>query len=135
MDNLEPDELGTKLSEHEGGLVALRGHIARHPHNQGYWRLYLSPDGMRYVDVRENDIVRHEKLNGDQYPLGGTVLWISPDAEVRHVTSRQVRASFLAGPIASAQKGQSVTVTLAPTGRPVEDVTCGGSGTHAEGQA
>jgi hypothetical protein len=67
----------------------------------GYVRLYLTPDLNEYLEIREEDIVHTQALATEQNPLGGHAVWMRRDATVQHTRtmSRQVQAEFLQGNI------------------------------------
>jgi hypothetical protein len=71
---------------------------------QGYWRLYLTLELNEYIEFPEGDVVHHQRLNTEQSPLGGTILWVRREANLQHTrtVSRETHAEFLHGGITAA---------------------------------
>ena len=77
----------------------------------GHWRLYLTPELSEYIEIPEEAVLRSQKLDNEQSPLGGTILWINRNAELVHTRTKSVaaQAEFLQGSItASFLRGLSV---------------------------
>jgi hypothetical protein len=48
----------------------------------GVWRLYLTSDLSSFVDVRSEDIAYATQLDPQQFPVGGTSLWVRNDTPI-----------------------------------------------------
>ena len=70
-----------------------------------YWRLYTSPQLNEFVEVREEDILHAEQIDGAL--LHGTAVWIKADAKLirTQVGAQQVQTNFLSGDIARMHLG------------------------------
>lgn len=66
----------------------------------GVWRLYLSQNLDRYVEIPEADILHTQQLPGTQ----GTAVWVRRGIRFQYVQVQvsQVEADYLSGPIATA---------------------------------
>jgi hypothetical protein len=69
---------------------------------KGYWRLYTSPQLTDFIEVREEDILHAEQMEGDGALLRGTAAWINADARLTRtrVGADQAQTDFLSGDIA-----------------------------------
>jgi hypothetical protein len=76
-------------------FVGLLGKSSR----SGYWRIYTSPQLTSFVEVREEDILHAEQMEG---ALRGTAAWIRADAQLTRteVGTHQAQTDFLSGDIA-----------------------------------
>jgi hypothetical protein len=83
---------------------------------EGYWRLYLTADLTTYIEFRQEDVVHSEQLKPEDSPLGGTVVWIKRDANVRRIrtTSREAQADFLQGAIKAHLKRRTPPTGMRP---------------------
>lgn len=77
----------------------ITGYVGRSS-TSGTWRLYLSPNLDRYVEIPEAEILYSQQLPGDR----GTAIWVRRDAKLHLVAvqSRDVQADYLSGPITRA---------------------------------
>jgi hypothetical protein len=94
---MKEDEILRRLAAAPGeapaGVISFTGLLGRSP-QEGYWRLYLSLDMSRYIEVSGDDVVLSEPLPPDRSPfgsLGGTRLFIKKNANV--TTTRSVSRS------------------------------------------
>ncbi len=78
----------------------LHGYLGRST-TEGVWRLYLSVELDRYVELPEDEILHTKQLPDD----GGTLVWVRKDLALNVVRpeARQVQAEFLGGPIAGSR--------------------------------
>ena len=69
----------------------------------GYWRLYPSPELDEYIEVAESDIVMRRPLDPAISPLGGSVVVIKSTADLYSMarTPMNARAALLEGELAS----------------------------------
>ena len=69
----------------------------------GIWRLYLSPNLDRYVEIPEADILHTQEFPGNE----GTAVWVRSDLRLQYVAvqSSQVQADYLSGPVAATAVG------------------------------
>jgi hypothetical protein len=79
-------------------VVMLQGYLGRGG-VEGTWRLYFTPDLDDYVDIPADKILHRRRLPDDR----GTMIWVPKGLMLEHkrVTSEDVQAEFLAGPITS----------------------------------
>jgi hypothetical protein len=99
--NLKEDFLVEKLRSDPSQNTDVRivtGYLGKGA-QEGYWRLYISPQLNEYLEISEEDIVHNQSLATEQSPLGGTVLWIKSSSNLQYTRtiSRQVQAEFLQG--------------------------------------
>jgi hypothetical protein len=68
---------------------------------EGFWRLYPTPELDEYVEIAEADIVFSRPLSEAVAPLGGTAIVINASALLRGVSTdrAEARAAFLQGDI------------------------------------
>jgi hypothetical protein len=68
----------------------------------GYWRLYTSPQLNEFIEVRQEDILHAQQMDGDGALLRGTAAWIKAEAELirTRIGAQQAQTDFLSGPIA-----------------------------------
>jgi hypothetical protein len=101
------------------------------------YRLYLTLALNEYVVVQHDDILYAKNIpEGFYTPVGGTLLWIRPDAELKYVHVRvdtaQIQASFLQGPIAGGGSGSGNSMARGGgLGSGGLTATCGGGGLTA----
>lgn len=95
--------------------VQLSGYLGKSD-QEGRWRLYLTPDLSEYLDIEENDIVSSHQTEEPASPLGGTILMVKPQANIRRVfvSSSEARAAFLRGDITSSRL-QNTRLYLPPS--------------------
>lgn len=69
----------------------------------GHSRLYLTLELSSYVDIPDADILHTQSLKNDGNLLGGTLVWVNRDADLKSTTTtgREMQADFLRGSIAS----------------------------------
>ncbi|MQA28219.1 MAG: hypothetical protein GEU82_00060 [Luteitalea sp.] len=81
-------------------LIGLLGRSSR----EGYWRLYTTAYLNDYFEFPGDQVRHHQRLATNQSPLGGTVVWVSAEAEVLRTTSTPAAAAqeFLQGEVARA---------------------------------
>lgn len=104
-----PDDLGKLPQDEPGGeppadpsrdpnKVMLAGFLADSS-RIGYQRLYLTTELTDYIEFREEDVARSEPVPPEQSSVGGTRIWLDPDAIVERtrIQTRQVQARFLQG--------------------------------------
>jgi hypothetical protein len=109
---LRQDDLVEKLlpdpSQHQA-LTVISGLLGRSL-QAGYWRLYLAPSLQEYVEISEKDIVHHEPSG--QPGVGGTKVWLRSNAPLQYtrITSRQIQAEFLQGPIGAGFRASLASV-------------------------
>ncbi len=74
---------------------------------KGYWRLYTSPQLTDFIEVRAEDILHAEQMEGAQALLRGTAAWIKADAQLTRtrVGAHQAQTDFLSGDIARGHLG------------------------------
>ena len=101
----------------------LVGYLGRST-TEGVWRLYLSPELDRYVEIPEQEILHHEEVA----PGGGTAVWVRRQLRVTEVILQvsEVEAGFLSGAVASAAAERS---TQGP-GRYVNPYMCSVYASH-----
>lgn len=100
---MEPDEIVENLVRDPADVPDVRvlvGYLGRSTRS-GHWRLYLTPDLRSYVEFREDEVVHSKQLDHKNSPLGGTVVWVKREANLKHsqATSREAQADFLQGAI------------------------------------
>jgi hypothetical protein len=103
---LEPDALIKQLLPDAAQLPDLRvlvGFLGKST-RQGYWRLYFTLTLDEYVEFAETDVVHSHAFDADESQLGGTVIWVQRDANLKHTrtVSREAQADFLQGAIANS---------------------------------
>jgi hypothetical protein len=89
------DRLRSKPGEAPSGLVSYVGLLGRSPKPDSV-RLYPNLDMGRSVDIAKSDIVHAEKLSPEKSPfgsLGGTRVFVKPDAQVTHTATHTQKAS------------------------------------------
>lgn len=96
-EKLKEDDILKKLAAGPGeaptGLTSFVGLLGRGA-QEGYWRLYLSLDMSRYIEVSGDDVVHSESLPAERSPfgsLGGTRIFVKRGAKV--TTTRAVTRS------------------------------------------
>lgn len=72
---------------------------------EGYWRLYLTPDLGEYVEFAAEDLVHCKRIEATA--LERAIVWIKAGARLRHTrtTVAQAQGEFLKGDIASGYLG------------------------------
>jgi hypothetical protein len=103
---LSEDEIVQKLVPEPGeklGLKVLVGLLGRSP-REGYWRLYVTAYLNDYFEFLGDDVCHHRRLQPDQSPLGGTIVWVKATADIARISSTPAMAAqeFLQGEIAKA---------------------------------
>lgn len=98
---MKPDQIVERLVPDPTNIPDVRvlaGFLGK-TNRKNHWRLYLTTNLTNYVEFDQDDVVHSEQLEGDEYPLGGTVIWINRDANLQHMqlTSREAQADFLQG--------------------------------------
>jgi hypothetical protein len=104
--SLEQDPVVEKLVPDPGEppkLKVLIGLLGRSP-REGYWRLYVTAYLNDYFEFRGDEVVHHQRLEPNQSPLGGTVVWVRATAEILRTSSTPAVTAqeFLQGEIARA---------------------------------
>jgi hypothetical protein len=81
-------------------LVGLLGQSPR----EGYWRLYVTVYLNDYFEFRGDEVCHHQRLEPNESPLGGTIVWVNGTAEILRTSSTPTSAAqeFLQGEIALA---------------------------------
>ena len=71
--------------------------------DEGWWRLYLTPQLDEYVEFSSDSVVHTQPLQKEQSALGGSTVWLKAGTALNHtqVVQRQVQADFLSGGITS----------------------------------
>lgn len=105
--------LGPALKRPPDGAAPGKGHENDlEPPNatEMYWRLYSSLQVNEYIEFREADVAAFQKLalSAGSAELEGGVLWLKAGAVIQHVvvSTIEVQANFLQGPMASGGGGQ-----------------------------
>jgi hypothetical protein len=77
-------------------VVMLRGYLGKSG-AEGNWRVYFTPELNDYVEIPADKILHSHRLPEDR----GTMVWVPKGLVLEHkrVTSEDVQAEFLAGPI------------------------------------
>lgn len=104
--NLSQDELVTGLvpdSNRTPDVRMLSGFLGKSAQD-GYWRLYLTPELNEYIEFSAQDVVHSQRIDPSQSPLGGTVVWLRREANLTHSRSMsgETQADFLQGSITAA---------------------------------
>jgi hypothetical protein len=110
-DQSDSKELGQdKLVEHlvtdpsqVPDIKMLSGFIGKSGRD-GWLRLYLTPELNEYVEISQEEIIHHRRLDTSETSLGGTVVWVRRGTNLVHTrtVSREVQAGFLQGDITAA---------------------------------
>jgi len=81
-------------------LIGLLGRSAR----EGYWRLYVTAYLDEYFEFHGREVCHHQRLEPNQSPLGGTIIWVRATAEILRTKSTPATTAqeFLQGEIARA---------------------------------
>jgi hypothetical protein len=79
-------------------VVMLRGYLGKSG-AEGTWRLYFTAELDDYVEIPADKVLHSHRLPEDR----GTMIWVPKGLALEHkrVTSEDVQAEFLAGPITS----------------------------------
>ena len=98
---LQQDALVEQLASEPSQLQPMRilvGFLGKST-QEGYQRLYFTPDLSEYVEVPPGGILHTRPLPPEQSALGGTMVWVKGDTtlEYRRIVSSQVQAAFLQG--------------------------------------
>jgi hypothetical protein len=95
-------------------LIGLLGRSAR----EGYWRIYVTAYLNDYFEFREDEICHHQRLESDQSPLGGTIVWVNAAAEISRTSAAPSGAAveFLQGEILRAPLARTIGSSLAVWG-------------------
>jgi hypothetical protein len=82
---------------------------------EGFWRLYLTPQLDQYVEFSADSVVHTQQLEKEQSALGGSTVWLKAGTPLNHtqIVKRQVQADFLSGGITSGYL--STTTSSLPT--------------------
>jgi len=104
--NLDPDKLIKNLVNDPSkvpNLKMLSGYLGNSNQDK-FWRLYLTPELNEFIEIPEEEVVHYKRLEDDQSPLGGTILWVKNDTTLRYTRaeSSDVQAKFLEGEITSS---------------------------------
>jgi hypothetical protein len=115
--DLREDELVRRLRPDPAQprpLTVLSGFLGRAPRN-GYWRLFLTSKLDEYVEIAEDDIVSSKTTPESASSLGGTTVWVQPNASLQYtrVTSREIQAEFLTGSITANLQAMSAVFRFA----------------------
>ena len=99
--DLKPDAAVAGFDGKDESLVTIRGHVGEDPEDPNSIRIYQSLTMDKYWRVAKADVLRREKLETDNAPLAGSILWVCADTEVqlREARSVTMRAEFLRGTI------------------------------------
>lgn len=82
--------------------LLLQGFVGR-ASKEDHTRIYFDPQLSSYVDVPNEAILHSKDIPPEQSPLGGSYVWINPNAQVEPGAAQAgVRAGFLQGPIMAA---------------------------------
>lgn len=92
--------------------------------SSGVWRVYLSVNLDRYVEIPEGEILYTWQLPSNQ----GTAVWVRRDLQLHYVAvqSAQVQADYLSGPIASAAAQAPAAPSASAAAVPCLFATCAG---------
>jgi len=85
---------------------------------EGYWRLYFTPEMVSYAEFPEEDVLRSQKLDADRSPpLGGTLVWFKRNArlQITRTVTQEVQAGFLQGDIAATFLPRAASLGSPPT--------------------
>lgn len=99
--NLQEDRLVQKLVPDPSkgpNAKMLTGFLGKST-QEGYWRLYSTPDLTTYVKFHEDDIIHCEQPTPEQSTLTPTAIWLKRDAEVKFTGTSAVDAqeAFVSG--------------------------------------
>jgi hypothetical protein len=117
--SLDQDELVKSLapdSQRPPDVRMLNGFLGKSTQD-GYWRLYLTPELTEYVEFSEEDVIHSQRLDPNQSPLGGTVVWVRREANLTHTrpVSPEAHTEFLQGSITAAfLRGTRAGASLGP---------------------
>jgi hypothetical protein len=80
---------------------------------EGHTRLYFDPELRNYVEIPQDAILHWQEMSKESSPLGGSHVWINPQAELIHgkVGPQRTKARFFEGPIAAGAGGVANAVT------------------------
>jgi hypothetical protein len=98
-------QLIEKLAPGDGpaqDVMAVWGFLKESATDKNSWRLYLNIEFTEYLEFHKEYYVHHQILATEQNPLGGMMVWVQRNADIRYTnTQPQVReAGFLQGNIA-----------------------------------
>ncbi|HEX6042458.1 hypothetical protein [Longimicrobium sp.] len=81
-------------------------------------RVYLDASLSRYVDVRNEDVLHHQPLEGNHTPTGGSMVWVRGDAFVSQGTGGGSAAGgFFTGPVLEQNRQPGVVGAARPGGQ------------------
>lgn len=127
-DGLKEDSIVEKLVPDPSDtpdLIVLSGWAGRSP-QEGYWRLYTTPELNEHFEFRDEDLRHHLRIGGHESPLQGTVVWLDSSAKVSrtHATFAGAQKEFLSGGIAQAFLPRIGVGGLTTTGGVVNTLRC-----------
>ena len=98
---LQEHPLVARTTDREGGeasTVKLIGYLGRDAED-GFWRVYFTPQLETYVRVREQDVIASAPHPAEQGQLARSVLYVTESGDLEQVTplKRDMQAGFLGG--------------------------------------
>ena len=117
--SLKPDAIVERLVPDPSVLPDVRvltGFLGKSSRGS-YWRLYVNPNFDDYVEFSEADVVHSHSIEAEGGRLGGTVVWLKREANLRRTrtASREAQADFLQGSIAAHASRRKIAPGFANT--------------------